>query len=86
MCHARHCLAQVEPLRANTLERADTGVWEALAGFTFGTPDLVLLADGSVLLVYYARIEGVTSVRACSFVLKNARGASGPGNQCTVWR
>ena len=86
MWHAHHCLARVSPLRANTLEGADTGVWEALAGFTFGTPDLVLLANGSVLLIYYATIAGVTSVRASRFVLKNARGASGPGNQCTVWR
>ena len=33
------------------------GIWEALDRFTFGTPDLVLLSDGSLLMTYYATQE-----------------------------
>jgi len=47
---------------------ADKGrLWEALGGFTFGTPDLVLLPDGSVLLTYYATVKGIVGARACRF-------------------
>ena len=37
--------------------------------FTFGTPDLLSLPDGSIILIYYATIEGVTGVRACRFLV-----------------
>lgn len=43
------------------------GIWEALDRFTFGTPDLVLLSDGSLLMTYYATLNGITHVRACRF-------------------
>ena len=43
------------------------GIWEALDRFTFGTPDLVLLSDGSLLMTYYATLKGITHVRACRF-------------------
>ncbi|MDE2664840.1 MAG: sialidase family protein [Acidobacteriota bacterium] len=43
------------------------GLWEALDRFTFGTPDLVLLSDGSLLMTYYATLDGITHVRACRF-------------------
>jgi len=43
------------------------GIWEALDRFTFGTPDLVLLGDGSLLMTYYATLDGITHVRACRF-------------------
>ena len=43
------------------------GIWEALDRFTFGTPDLVLLGDGSLLMTYYATLKGITHVRACRF-------------------
>ena len=33
------------------------GVWAELEAFTFGTPDLALLQDGSVLLTYYATLH-----------------------------
>lgn len=46
---------------------AGEAVWAELKGFTFGTPDLELLGDGSVLLTYYATLEGVTHIRACRF-------------------
>ena len=45
------------------------GIWEALQAFTFGTPDLVALADGSIVMVYYATLEDVLHVRACRFRL-----------------
>ena len=45
----------------------DEGVWEALDKFSFGTPDLNLLNDGSVLLTYYATIDDICHVRACRF-------------------
>ncbi len=47
--------------------RHGAGIWAALGGFTFGTPDLTLLDDGTVLLVHYATVEGVTHVRAVRF-------------------
>lgn len=52
----------ISPL-ANVEER----VWDELQRFSFGTPDLVLLADGTVLLTYYATLQGVIHVRACGF-------------------
>ena len=35
--------------------------------FTFGTPNLNLLPDGSVLLTYYASINDTNHRRACRF-------------------
>jgi hypothetical protein len=45
------------------------GVWEALEGFTFGTPGLLDLGEGAILLTYYATISGITHIRACRFLL-----------------
>lgn len=42
-------------------------VWDELQRFSFGTPDLVRLADGTVLLTYYATVQGIIHVRACGF-------------------
>ena len=42
-------------------------VWDELQKFSFGTPDLLLLDDGTVLLLYYATLEGIIHVRACHF-------------------
>lgn len=50
-----------------TRVRHGAGIWAALGGFTFGTPDLTLLDDGTVLLVHYATVDGVTHVRAVRF-------------------
>jgi len=48
---------------------SDGGVWDELESFTFGTPDLLALQDGSVLMTYYATLMGVIHVRACRFWL-----------------
>ena len=47
----------------------DEGVWQKLATYTFGTPDLVALADGSILLSYYAITTGVEHIRSCRFTI-----------------
>ena len=52
------------------------GIWEALQAFTFGTPDLVALADGSIVMVYYATLEDVIHVRACRFRLSELGASS----------
>ena len=56
-----------EPVRAADAESKDEGVWDALDKFTFGTPDLLLLDDGSVVMTYYGTIDGICHVRACRF-------------------
>ena len=48
-------------------EHKNEGVWEALQGFTFGTPDLKELNDGSILMSYYATLDNIVHVRACRF-------------------
>ena len=48
-----------------TLGEVEERIWDELQRFSFGTPDLVLLADGTVLLTYYATLQGVIHVRAC---------------------
>ena len=58
-----------EPVSPEPEARSGDGVWAALDAFTFGTPDMVLLRDGSVLLTYYAYIGKVCHVRACRFRL-----------------
>ena len=57
------------PLAAQGGGTYEEGVWNALPQFTFGTPDLVFLLDGSVLMVYYATLDGCTHVRACRFLV-----------------
>lgn len=44
-------------------------IWNALPGFTFGTPELVPLGDDECLLLYYATVKGITHVRACRFAV-----------------
>jgi hypothetical protein len=46
---------------------ASEEVWNALPSFSFGTPDLVLLENNTILLTYYAILRGITHVRACRF-------------------
>lgn len=60
--------AKQEPWQ-HTVAAAREGVWAELAAFTFGTPDLALLQDGSILLTYYATLHAVTHIRACRFRL-----------------
>lgn len=45
----------------------DRGVWHALPNFSFGTPDLVALPDGTILMTYHATVTGINHVRACRF-------------------
>lgn len=54
-------------VQAGEANRAD--VWNALPQFTFGTPSLQSLDDGTVLLLYWATREGVAHIRACRFKL-----------------
>ena len=58
-----------KPIANNVTDFRNRGVWEALEQFTFGTPDLVELDDGSILLTYYATVDNVIHVRACRFRL-----------------
>lgn len=50
-----------------TLGEVEERIWDELQRFSFGTPDLLLLGDGTVLLTYYATLQGVLHVRACTF-------------------
>jgi len=58
-----------EPVYENNTSCVE-GVWDALPGFAFGTPDLLSLADGSVIMTYYAVIDGITHIRACRFLVE----------------
>ena len=42
-------------------------VWDELQRFSFGTPDLVSLNDGTILMTYYATVDDFIHVRACRF-------------------
>lgn len=44
-----------------------TDVWQVLKEWTFGTQDLVLLEDGTVLMTYYATLDEILHIRACRF-------------------
>ena len=77
MWDARHSRVLGEPVRPNTGDRADVGIWDALAGFTFATPGLVLLPDGSIMLTYFATINDITGVRAFRFRPNEGGGARG---------
>lgn len=46
---------------------AGTGVWDELPRFSFGTPDMVNLPDGGILMTYYATVDAIVHVRACRF-------------------
>ena len=61
-----------EPVEEASSRSPDAGVWEALATFSYGTPDLVNLGDGSLLLTYYGTLDELIHVRACRFRIKNA--------------
>jgi hypothetical protein len=53
------------PVRLGESSSSQGGVWEALQTFTFGTPDLVRVADDRILMTYYATRDDVAHVRAC---------------------
>jgi hypothetical protein len=54
-----------QPVTIPPLADVEERVWDELQRFSFGTPDLVRLADGTVLLTYYATLRGIIHVRAC---------------------
>lgn len=66
-----------KPVTIEPPKAAGEQVWDELQRFSFGTPDLVLLDDETVLLTYYATlscgreenqsIEDVVHIRACRF-------------------
>ena len=41
--------------------------WDQVQDFSFGSPKLNLLRDGTVLLMYYATIDDIVHIRACRF-------------------
>ena len=59
-----------EPVTAQLSQMSNDQVWDELPLFSFGTPDLVLLDAETVLLTYYATLEDVIHVRACTFRMK----------------
>ena len=58
-------VAQRGPAESNGSQVED--VWASLSSFSFGTPDLVRLDDGDLLMGYYAESDGIIHVRACRF-------------------
>ena len=61
------------PVPAGSAAASGDDVWEALQGFTFGTPALVSAQDDSLVLTYYATLNGVIHIRACRFSLTISR-------------
>lgn len=66
---ARQSKVTAVPLAIGQTSSDDEGVWDALPSFTFGCPELTMLADGDALLTYYAELQGVTHVRACRIAI-----------------
>jgi len=60
-----------KPIAAISDQNGSQTVWEALPGFTFGTPDIVQMPDNTLLLSYYATISQVIHIRACRFRIKD---------------
>ena len=58
-----------QPVDKMARQVRNEGVWEAIDRFTFGIPDLVDLADGTILMTYYGTVAGVTHIRSCRFRL-----------------
>jgi hypothetical protein len=48
---------------------AQEKIWQALPGFTFGTPEVTYLEKNLFLLTYYAMQDKVMQIRACRFAL-----------------
>ncbi len=42
-------------------------VWASLDQFSFGTPDLTRLADGTFLMTFWCQVDGITHIRALRF-------------------
>jgi hypothetical protein len=50
--------------------RKKESIWDDLKTFTFGTPGLLRFDDGTILLTYYATIDGLIHIRACRLRLR----------------
>ncbi len=61
------------PAAARRVSRKEQ-VWDELRRFSFGTPDLSLLGDGSVLLNYWATLDNIIHIRACRFRIEGNKG------------
>jgi len=70
MWDARECRMLGRPVAqsvAGPRGDGDEDIWASLTTFGFGTPDLVRLHDGTLLMSYYAEVDGIIHVRACRF-------------------
>jgi hypothetical protein len=45
--------------------RKQENIWDDLKTFSFGTPGLLRFGNGTILLTYYATVNGLTHIRAC---------------------
>jgi hypothetical protein len=59
-----------EPVTLGTRSATAPEFWDGLQKYTFGTPGLLRLTDGSILMTYYATQGGVTHIRACKFTIE----------------
>ena len=66
---ARQSKVTAVPLAVSASSTGDERLWSALPSFTFGCPELTMLANGDVLMTYYADLQGVTHIRACRIAL-----------------
>lgn len=66
---ARKLKVIAKPVAVSESAMCGEKLWSALPSFTFGCPELTMLADGSVLMIYYADLQGVTHIRACRITL-----------------
>ena len=44
-------------------------VWASLDQFSFGTPDLTRLVDGTFLMTFWCQVDGITHIRALRFAV-----------------
>ena len=51
-------------------KQQNRGVWQEVQKFSFGSPDLVNLNDGTFILTYYATVSEIIHIRACRFKLE----------------
>lgn len=70
MWDARQSRVVAEPVKSGSRPGGEKGVWDALEQFTFGTPGMIRLDDGTVLLTYYATIDGICHIRATRFAVR----------------
>ena len=59
-----------QPQAIQTLPDASNDIWNSLANFNFGTPNLLAMPHDSILLTYYATLAAITHIRACLFQVR----------------